>query len=198
MWMVQHVCDFRLNKRLGAKPLVQPINSMEKIVLGDALEIDWNKIIKADECTFILSHLPMTMFGDMSKAKLNQVKKILDGCGLIEVTHYSSAWVKLAASYMKNDDSISAAMIVPIVDFDFDRSSRSSKFVLNNCDELPNYSVKSSFPWPNELGNAEDTITDVFFIGEKFDGYIEDDADDHIFDEEDEEADDGIFMLHFF
>ena len=180
MWMVQHVCDYRLNKRLGAKPLVQPINSMEKIVLGDALEIDWNKIIKADECTFILSHLPMTMFGDMSKAKLNQVKKILDGCGLIEVTHYSSAWVKLAASYMKNDDSISAAMIVPIVDFDFDRSSRSSKFVLN------------------ELGNTEDTITDVFFIGDKFDGYIEDDADDHIFDEEDEEADDGIFMLHFF
>lgn len=198
MWMVQHVCDCRLNKRLGAKPLVKPINSMEKIVLGDALEIDWNKIIKADECTFILSHLPMSMFGDMSKAKLNQVKKILDGCGLIEVTHYSSAWVKLAATYMQNNDSISAAMIVPIVDFDFDRSSRSSKFVLNNCDELPNYSVKSSFPWPNELGNAEDTMTDVFFIGDKFDGYIEDDADDHIFDEEDDEADDGIFMLHFF
>ncbi len=41
-------------------------------------------------------------------------------------------------------------------------------------------------------------MTDVFFIGDKFDGYIEDDADDHIFDEEDEEADDGIFMLHFF
>ena len=39
MWMVQHVCDYRLNKRLGAKPLVQPINSMEKIVLAMHLRL---------------------------------------------------------------------------------------------------------------------------------------------------------------
>lgn len=173
MWMVQHVCDFRLNNRLGAKPLVQPINSMDNIVLGDALEIDWNKIIKSDECTFILSHLPMSMRGDMSKAQLNQVKKILDGCGLVEVTHYSNAWVKLAASYMQKYDYIRAALIVPIIDFDLDRASRSCKFVLNNCDEQPNYTVQSSFPWPNELGNAKDTLTDVFFIGDYFDGYFE-------------------------
>lgn len=173
MWMVQHVCDFRLNNRLGAKPLVQPINSMDNIVLGDALEIDWNKIIKSDECTFILSHLPMSMRGDMSKAQLNQVKKILDGCGLVEVTHYSNAWVKLAASYMQKYDYIRAALIVPIVNFDLDRASRSCKFVLNNCDEQPNYTVQSSFPWPNELGNAKDTLTDVFFIGDNFDGYFE-------------------------
>ena len=173
MWMVQHVCDFRLNQRLGAKPLVQPISSIDNIVLGDALEIEWNKIIKSDECTFILSHLPMSMRGDMSKAKLNQVNKILDGCGLVEVTHYSNAWVKLAASYMQKYDYIRAALIVPIVNFDLDRASRSCKFVLNNCDEQPNYTVQSSFPWPNELGNAKDTLTDVFFIGGNFDGYFE-------------------------
>lgn len=174
MWMVQHVCDYRLNQRLGAKRLVQPISSMDNIVLGDALEIDWNKIIKSDECTFILSHLPMSIRGDMSKVKLNQVKKILAGCGLIEVTHYSNAWVKLAASYMQKYDYIRAALIVPIIDFDLDKASRSCKFVLNNCDEQPNYTVQSSFPWPNELGNAKDTLTDVFFIVDNFDGYFED------------------------
>lgn len=79
-----------------------PLSEAPNIVLGNALRIDWNDVLPAGECSFIMGNPPF--FGGMymnneQKSEMRDVFHNLKGFGELD---YVTAWYIKSAEYSKN------------------------------------------------------------------------------------------------
>lgn len=58
MWLMQHLMNQETNARFGSNIETIPLKSSATIATKNALTIDWNDILPAEECTYILGNPP--------------------------------------------------------------------------------------------------------------------------------------------
>ncbi len=58
MWLMQHLMNQQTNQRFGSNIDSIPLKSSATIVTANALTTDWNSILPAEECSFILGNPP--------------------------------------------------------------------------------------------------------------------------------------------
>lgn len=76
-----------------------PLGNFENIVLGSAIEVDWNDIVPSDDCDYIIGNPPFVVGDDMSASQKKDRSSIL-GRGVGQVD-YVALWFVLAARYAK-------------------------------------------------------------------------------------------------
>lgn len=100
LWLVDHQMNMRVSEEFGTYFARIPLASTPHVVIGNALRIDWNDVLPAERCSFILGNPPFVgamVMGDSQRADMAQVFSDLKGYGILD---YVCAWYWKAAHYI--------------------------------------------------------------------------------------------------
>lgn len=101
LWLMDHQMNMRLGDMFGKAYARLPLQKKAVIHHGNALTTDWNDVISAAKCSYILGNPPFIGYSYRTKEQAKEVQKI---CGAKNLD-YVAAWYYLAAQYMKNTDT---------------------------------------------------------------------------------------------
>ena len=101
LWLTDHQMNLKFSELVGQARLRLPLTHAPTIVPGNALQLDWKKIVAPEKLTHILGNPPFISKSDRSpeqKADMELVFGKLKGAGELD---YVTAWYKKAADYIE-------------------------------------------------------------------------------------------------
>lgn len=101
MWLMDHQMNIRLSEAFGQYFVRLPLKKSPTIVCGNALRLDWKKILPAEQCSFVLGNPPFVgaMFmAPSQRADMIGASRNLKGVGVLD---YVGAWYLVASEYIK-------------------------------------------------------------------------------------------------
>jgi len=108
LWLVDHQMNLRVSEEFGQYFARIPLVTRPRIVHGNALTLDWNEVLPAPQCSFVLGNPPFVGAKFMSDAQREDTRAVftgIDGAGLLD---FVAAWYVKAARYLRGDlDSLS-------------------------------------------------------------------------------------------
>ncbi len=110
MWLMDHQMNIRLSEAFGQLFVRLPLKKSPTIVCGNALRLDWKKILPPDQCRYILGNPPFV--GKKARnadqqADMNIVFGHVKGTGILD---YVCCWYLRAAQYIQ-DTQIRVAFV---------------------------------------------------------------------------------------
>lgn len=110
MWLVDHQMNLKvqeLGNYYNRIPLVKKAN----IVCANALQIDWTKVIKPKDCSFIMGNPPFVGYSYQTKAQKEDLALVFQGMNGAGVLDLVAAWHVKAARYIQANPSIPVAFV---------------------------------------------------------------------------------------
>lgn len=107
MWMTDHLMNRELGERFGHAYSRIPLEKSPNIVVADALEVDWDSILPARLCSYVLGNPPFGGAKVMTDGQRRQTRRIVGGIGKESskagggTTDYVSGWFVRAAEYAR-------------------------------------------------------------------------------------------------
>lgn len=98
MHLMDHLANRDLSRELGQQVLRFPIPASPNIVCADALELDWNDVLTAQECDFCFGNPPFAGHKTRSGDQTAQMQRIW-GKKYIKLLDFVSTWFLLAQRY---------------------------------------------------------------------------------------------------
>ena len=99
LWMMDHIMNNRLSLEFGETFVRIPLETSPHIVHGDALELDWEGVLAAGDCSFVFGNPPFVGAKYQTTGQREQVRQIA-GLGKSGGTlDYVSAWFIKAGYY---------------------------------------------------------------------------------------------------
>lgn len=107
MWMTDHQMNMELVNRYEGKHVRIPLMKQANIHRRNALTIDWNKILKSDECSYILGNPPFHGASNKDPEQRKNFNQIL-GIKMNEKSKldYVCAWFIKSAAYMSDETKV--------------------------------------------------------------------------------------------
>lgn len=104
LWMMDHIMNVRLSLAFGDHYARIPLVTAPNIRNDDALEMDWNALLPAQQCSFVLGNPPFIGSKMQTPTQRAQVKRIarVSGAGSLD---YVSAWFVKAGEYIANGNA---------------------------------------------------------------------------------------------
>ncbi len=99
MWMMDHIMNNQLSLAFGETYARIPLQKAPHIVHGDALETDWEDILPAAECSYVLGNPPFSGSKVQTRQQRAQVQRIASLEGRSGTLDYVAAWFLKAAEY---------------------------------------------------------------------------------------------------
>ena len=106
LWMTDHLMNRELGAKYGIAYARIPLEQSPNIVCADALEIDWNDVIPAAQCSYILGNPPYSGAKVQTKQQRQQVRRIANLGGSGGTLDYVAAWFFKAAQYTEANHQI--------------------------------------------------------------------------------------------
>jgi hypothetical protein len=101
MWLVDHQMNQQVAAEFGMYFARVPLVTTSSIRCGDALTVDWNDVLPAARCSYVLGNPPFVgamVMNDPQRAAMAKVFWDLKGYGVLDLV---SGWYWLAAKYMQ-------------------------------------------------------------------------------------------------
>jgi len=101
MWLMDHQMNILLSEAFGQYFVRLPLKKSPTIVCGNALRLDWEKILPPDRCSFVLGNPPFVGKHLMTPAQGQDMELVwseTDGKGVLD---YVTAWYRKAAKYIQ-------------------------------------------------------------------------------------------------
>jgi len=102
MWLIDHQMNLEASQKFG-KPLMRlPLKTSAKIEHANALRIDWNEVLPASECSFVMGNPPFVgkqFMTAQQKADVALVAGNIAGNGVLD---YVAMWYLRAACFIQN------------------------------------------------------------------------------------------------
>lgn len=111
LWLVDHQMNIKVSEEFGSYFVRIPLKHAATIVHGNALRIDWNDVLPAERCTYVLGNPPFVgakYMNDAQRADTRAVFTGIDNAGLLD---FVAAWYVKAARYMAEHPVIRAAFV---------------------------------------------------------------------------------------
>jgi hypothetical protein len=105
LWMMDHICNNELSQAFGENFARIPLKKSPSIRHGDALEIDWNEVLPAERCSYVLGNPPFIGAKYQSDAQRAQVREIAKLGGSGGTLDFVAAWFIKAGAYVKGGDA---------------------------------------------------------------------------------------------
>ena len=102
LWMMDHIMNNRLSLEFGQTFVRIPLEISPNIVHGDALELDWAKLLKPGKCSFVFGNPPFVGAKYQTTGQRAQVRRIADLGKSGGTLDYVAAWFIKAGGYMKS------------------------------------------------------------------------------------------------
>lgn len=105
MWLMQHLLNQGANQRFGSNIQSIPLKTSATIVTDNALTIDWNTVLPAEECSYILGNPPFGGAVTTTAEQKEWLKSVYPPKYKIDRADFVTAWFVKATNYMlKNQD----------------------------------------------------------------------------------------------
>ncbi len=111
LWLMDHQMNLRVSVEFGLYFARIPLKSTPHIQHGNALRVDWNDVLPAERCSYVLGNPPFlgkTYQSKEQKADLAAVMHGIHGAGDLD---FVCGWYVLAAQYMQRRTDIQAAFV---------------------------------------------------------------------------------------
>ena len=111
LWLTDHQMNMRVRQPDGKPYIRLPLTAKANIVCGNALQLDWNSVIKAEECSYIVGNPPFigkAMQNSEQKIDMALVFKDIDGAGVLD---YVTGWYVKAVTFIKENPAVTAAFV---------------------------------------------------------------------------------------
>jgi hypothetical protein len=111
LWLTDHQINLELGKRLGTYCARLPLKEKANIECANALQTDWESVIKPKECSFIMGNPPFVGYSYQTKeqkADLELVFQGMNGAGVLDLV---AAWHIKAARYIQANKKIPVAFV---------------------------------------------------------------------------------------
>ncbi len=106
MWMMDHIMNNRLSQEFGQVFARIPLKAAPNIVHGDALEIDWNSVLPAEQCSYVLGNPPFIGFVMREKSQQSQAGSLMNRLGASgSRLDYVAAWFLKAGEYVQHSNA---------------------------------------------------------------------------------------------
>lgn len=165
LWIAEHQMFEKTRAITYMKDEFLPLRTYTNIVEGNALEMDWNRVITNTECNFVMGNPPFVGHKNVDEEQKNDMIRLFEGKqGRLD---YVSAWYLLSARYIKNTNVecafVSTNSITEGIHIEF-----LWKILLENYNIKINFAYKS-FKWDNEAKKGKAQVTCVIIGFANFD-----------------------------
>ena len=102
LWMMDHIMNNRLSLEFGQTYVRIPLAKSPHVRQGDALELDWAKLLPPEECSYVLGNPPFVGAKFQSQEQREQVRNIAALGNSGGTLDYVTAWFIRAGEYVQN------------------------------------------------------------------------------------------------
>ena len=102
MWLIDHQMNMLTSNEFGQYFVRLPLKKSAKIVHGNALQTDWEKVVSKNDLSFILGNPPFIGKKEQKPEQKSDMEKVfanIKGSGVLD---YVTAWYLKAAKYIQN------------------------------------------------------------------------------------------------
>lgn len=111
LWITDHQMNLEAADRFGTTRPTVPLVDSATIVCGNSLRIDWNEVIPAERCSYVLGNPPFIGKHYQSGEQKSDVAVIfgkLNGAGLLD---YVTCWHAKASEYIQPNSNTEVAFV---------------------------------------------------------------------------------------
>ena len=102
LWMMDHLMNNELSLEFGQSYARIPLKQSPHIRCADALEMDWEDLLPAEDCSFVFGNPPFGGFVWRSEEKQQQMRALIADLGATgSRLDYVAAWFLKAGDYFK-------------------------------------------------------------------------------------------------
>ena len=108
------ITDHQMNRQISnnGKPYLRlPLNHRANIVCANALQIDWQTVIKPRKCSFIMGNPPFIGKKEQSFEQKNDIQSLASSIKGSGVLDYVTAWYLKATAFIKENPKIPVAFV---------------------------------------------------------------------------------------
>jgi hypothetical protein len=101
LWLADHQMNLKVSEEFGQYFARIPLQATPTIVQGNALRMDWNDVLPAEQASYLLSNPPFVGAKFMSDSQRTETAALfadIDSGGLLD---YVACWYVKAAAYLK-------------------------------------------------------------------------------------------------
>lgn len=99
MWLMDHQMNLLVGKTFGHTVARIPLVKSANIVHGNALRLDWNEVIRAEKCSYVLGNPPFLGKKEQTKSQKTDFSFATGGIRGNGVLDFVSAWYIRATEY---------------------------------------------------------------------------------------------------
>jgi len=109
LWLMDHQMNLRVSEEFGLYFARIPLRTSPHILHGNALRVDWNEVIPAERCSFVLGNPPFVGAKFMDDAQREDTRLVFSGIDNAGLLDFVAAWYVKAAHYLRDEAPASTA-----------------------------------------------------------------------------------------
>ena len=111
LWMMDHIMNNRLSLAFGLTYARIPLEKSPNIAVGNALDMDWQAFLPADDCSYILGNPPFVGHQWRTKAQQEDMARTWGTAGQVNRLDYVTCWFNKATRYAATNRTIEIAFV---------------------------------------------------------------------------------------
>lgn len=111
MWMMDHMMNNRLSLEFGPYYVRIPLRQSPHISVGNALDMDWNRLLPARDCNYLFGNPPFIGHQWRTSGQQDDMARIWGREGQVNRLDYVTCWYKKAVDYGSNNKDMDLALV---------------------------------------------------------------------------------------
>ena len=153
MWITDHQLNQATAERFGTTRPTTPIVYSPHITEGNALQIDWEDVLAANECNFVMGNPPFVGKSNQSKEQKADMQLVAENINGYKTLDYVAGWYIKAMHYMQSvtnkNHNIETAFVSTNSIVQGEQVAILWQYLLKNCEGYINF-AHHTFKWTNE------------------------------------------------
>ncbi|MDI9235082.1 DNA methyltransferase [Limnohabitans lacus] len=108
LWLVDHQMNLRVSVEFGLYFARIPLKSTPQIRHANALQLDWNDVLPAERCSYVLGNPPFLGYSYQSKDQKADLAAVMQGIHGAGVLDFVCGWYILAGRYCQGNQTHAA------------------------------------------------------------------------------------------
>ncbi len=111
LWLTDHQMNAQVSEEFGQYFVRLPLKKSAHIVHGNALQLDWQSVLPAAQCSYVMGNPPFIGAKFLSDTQRGDVAAIFYDTKNAGLLDYVTCWYRKAADYMAHNPAIKAAFV---------------------------------------------------------------------------------------
>lgn len=111
LWLTDHQMNMKISEKFGQYFARIPLKATPHIVCGNALQTDWQSVLPAERCSYVLGNPPFIGHQWRSSEQMADMAFVWGVDGKFGRLDFVTCWHKKATDYMKYNHTIKTALV---------------------------------------------------------------------------------------